>query len=58
MVINVACCKINRECICNYEDRVQARTNFNEDATNQNSGAREDVESAQDGTQTQLSNEE
>ena len=58
MSINAAYCKINRESICNFEDRVQQRANFNETAAYRNNDAREDVESTQDSTQTQPSNEE
>ena len=58
MATNVAYCKTNRECICNFESRAQQRANLNEDAANQNNDAREDVKSTQDGTQTQPSNEE
>ena len=46
------------ENICNFEDRVQQRTNFIEDAANQNNDVREDVERTQNGTQIQPSNKQ
>ena len=58
MVSKVAYCKTNRECIYNFEDRVQQRASLNEDAANQDNNATESVETTQDGTPTQPSNEE
>ena len=58
MATNAAYCKTNQECIYSFEDRIQQRVNLNGEAANQNNDAREDIESTQNGTRTQSSNEE